>query len=159
MNQEAAEKFLAARRLEGQGKFEKARECYEEMLEKSPDNPKYLHRMAVVCTQLQRFGEANKYYEKARKLDPKNASVLADMGYSSYAKGDYVAAERQLRESLNMKPSVKRTLSNLALALGAQGKMEESLSILREAGDEASALAGLAYIHNRRGEIEEARQR
>lgn len=158
-NQKASEKYLAARRLESQGKYELARERYRELLDKHPKNPDYLHRLGVVCTQLQRFAEAERYYERARKQDPKNAPLLADMGYSYYIKGDQVTSERLLRDALNLKPSDKKATSNLALVVGDQGKTEEALTLLREVGDEASALAGLAYIHMRRGEADLAEQR
>ena len=158
-NQKAAEKYLAARQLESHGKFEQARERYEEMLETYPENPDYLHRLAVVCTHLERYGESTNYFERALKRDPKNASLLADMGYSYYVRGDQTTAERLLRESIHLKPSNKRATTNLALVLGTQGKTDESLSLLRQAGDEASALACLAYIHSQRGEVELAEQR
>lgn len=151
--------YQVARRLEGDEKYEEARAAYKKLLDKQPDNPEYLHRMGVVCTRLQRDGEARSYYERARQHDPKNVTLLTDMGYSAYVRGNYMEAERLLRDALKLKPADKRATSNLALVLGSRGKPEESLELLRSIGDEASALAGLAYIHAKRGQFELAEKR
>ena len=158
-SEKSTPEFQAARRLETEEKYEQARTEYKKLLEKQPDNPEYLHRMGVVCTRLQRDGEARSYYERARQHDPKNVSLLTDMGYSAYVRGNYIEAERLLRDALKLKPNDKRATSNLALVLGSRGKTEESLALLRTVGDEASALAGLAYIHAKKGQFELAEKR
>lgn len=158
-NLKDADKFLAAKNLEDQGKTEAARVMYEELLVKQPDEPVYLHRLGVVCTQLQRYGEAKNYYERARLKDPKNVALLSDMGYAAYLRGDSVEAEQLLREAIHLKPSYKKASSNLALVVGRQGKFDECLELLRNVGGEANALAGLGYIHVLRGEYDLAELR
>jgi Flp pilus assembly protein TadD len=158
-NARAAVRFVSARQLEADGKLEQAREIYQELHDKHPKHTDYTHRLAVVCTRLQRHGEASSFYEEAHSQDPKDFSLLVDMGYSSYLKGDDVDAEQRLRESLHLKPGNPRATSNLALVLGRQGKLEESLTLLRQAGNEANALCSLAYIHSQRGEMDLAERR
>ena len=152
------QKYLAARQFESQGQNERAREAYQELLAKKPNHPEYLHRMAVVCARLQRYGEANNLYERARRLDPENANLLTDMGYTAHLCGKQTAAERLLRESLKVKPNDVRATSNLALVVGVQGRTKESLALLRQIEDESTALAAVAYIHYLRGETEFAEQ-
>ena len=154
-----AKKYLAARQLESRGKLEQAREIYMSLLEQQPENPEYQHRLAVVCTGLQRFGEANSLFARARQRTPKNVSLLTDMGYSLYVRGDSKEAERVLRQALALRPDDERAASNLALVIGVQGNLDESLAVLRKVGDESSALVGLAYIHSQRGESDLAEQR
>ncbi len=158
-NDQIVSEYVAANQFETQGKLEKARELYQQLHEKHPRNPDYLHRLAVVNTQLQRIGEASSYFEQARKLDPKNVRLLADIGYTAYLIGDLPGAEQILRDALRMKPGDPRTTNNLALVVGARGKMEESLALLREVSSDADALASLAYIHAQRGETRQAEQR
>ena len=158
-NDHVLSEYVAANKFETQGKLEKARELYQQLHEKHPKNPEYLHRLAVVNTGLQRMGEANSYYEQARKLDPKNVRLLADMGYFAYLIGDLPGAEEILRDATRLKPSDPRTMNNLALVVGARGNMEESLALLREVSSDADALASLAYIHAQRGETKQAEQR
>ena len=158
-NDQILSDYVAANQSETQGKLEKARELYQQLHEKHPKNPEYLHRLAVVNTRLQRMGEANSYYEQARKLDPKNVRLLADMGYFAYLAGDLPGAERILRDAIRLKPSDPRATNNLAIVVGARGNMEESLALLREVSSDADALASLAYIHAQRGEIKQAELR
>ena len=152
------QKYLAARQFESQGQNERARQAYQELLAKKPNHPEYLHRMAVVCARLQRYGEANNLYERARRLDPENASLLTDMGYTAHLSGKQTAAERLLRDALKVKPNDVRATSNLALVVGVQGRTKESLTLLRKIEDESTALAAVAYIHYLRGETEMAEQ-
>ena len=158
-NDDAAAQYVKAIDFENQGKLERAREIYQERLDKHPQNPDYLHRLAVVSTRLHRYGEASSLYERARQLDPKNVRLLADMGYSYFLNGDFSEAEQLLREAIHLKPNDARATSNLALVLGRQGKFDESLSLLRQVGNEAEALSDLAYIHRQRGETDLAEQR
>ena len=158
-NDQIVSEYVAANQFETQGKLEKARELYQQLHEKHPKNPEYLHRLAVVNTRLQRIGEASSYFEQARKLDPKNVRLLADIGYTAYLIGDLPGAEQILLDALRLKPGDPRTTNNLALVVGARGNMEESLALLREVSSDANALASLAYIHAQRGETRQAEQR
>ena len=153
------EQYMAGRQLESEGRLEGARELYKDLILKKPDNPEYLHRMAVVSTRLQRYGEATTLYERAKKLDPNNASLLTDMGYTAHLRGKQKDAERILREALKKKPNDLRATSNLALVIGGQGRIDESLELLRSVEDESTALAAIAYIHVQRGELDLAEQR
>ncbi len=155
----AAARYLAAKQMERQDKLEPARQIYEELLAQQPGNPEYMHRLAVVCTRLQRDGEAIHWYAKARRRDPKNAALLTDMGYSCYLRGDADQAEQLLRQARHLKPSDKRAAMTLAMIVGYQGKIDECLSLFREIGNEANALAGLASVHRDRGEYDLAEQR
>lgn len=153
-----SENYVKAKELERQGKFERARELYEQILEKDPDNSEYLRRLAVICTRLQRYGEADDFFHRAYKRAPKDANLLVDMGYSSYLRGDLVEAERWLRDSVHLKPSDKRAVTNLALVVGIRGNIDESRSLLLEIDDKPTALTNLAYIHTQRMEYDLAEQ-
>lgn len=158
-NPEASADYVQAKDWERQGKFERSRELLEQMLDKDPENPEYMHRLGVICTRLQRYGEADNYFERAHKRDPKNASLLVDMGYACYLRNNLDEAERLLKEATHLKPSDKRATKNLALVIGCRGKIEESLALLRQIEDPATALSDLAYIHSQRGELDLAEQR
>jgi Flp pilus assembly protein TadD len=160
-NEGVAARYISANDFERQEKFEQAREIYQDLHEKHPKNPDYLHRLAVVNTRLQRYDEASNFYERARQADPKNVRLLADMGYSASLRGELQAAEQVLREALHLKPGDRRVINNLAIVVASRGQMEECLTLLKETGDEAEALGSMAYIHAMRGEtsLAEARYR
>lgn len=159
VSSKVAKRYLAARRLEQRGKFEPAREIYSDLLLQHPQNPDIQHRLAVVCTRLHRYGEAQSLYTRALKRDPKNATLLTDMGYFYYLRGDSVEAELILSQALHVRPDDLRATSNLALVVGRQGRVDECLKLLRQVHDEPNALSNLAYIHHLRGEEDLAKQR
>jgi Flp pilus assembly protein TadD len=144
--------YLTANQYERQGKYEAARTTYEAMLTKQPNNPDLMHRLAVVCTRLERTGEARNYYERAMQASPNDAKLLADYGYFHYLQGDLVSAEKLLSNAHQLKPSDRRTANNLALVIGMTGRLNESMTLLLKVSDRAEALAGMAYIHRVRGE-------
>jgi YHS domain-containing protein len=108
--------------------------------------------MGVVCTQLQDYVTATKYFEHARNLDPGNPELLADMGYSAYLQRDYQSAEVLLSESIQIRPGDTRAVNNLAMSIGFQGRYEESLILFRQVNSETQALLNLAFVQSQKNE-------
>ena len=152
----AESQYQAARQAEQQGQLQKARELYAALQRQSPNTPDYAHRMGVVCTQLQDYLTAGKYFEHARSLDPRNAALLADIGYSAYLQKDYANAEVLLSESVQLKPADPRAVNNLAMAIGFQGRYDESLAMFRRTNAETQSLLNVAFIQSQRNDPETA---
>ncbi len=152
----AESQYQTARTAEQRGQLEKARDMYAALQRQSPNTPEYAHRMGVVCTQLQDHVTAGKYFEHARSLSPTNPSILADMGYSAYLQKDYPRSETFLKESVRLAPREPRAINNLAMAVGFQGRYDESLAIFRQVNPETQAILNVAYIQTQRGEVESA---
>ena len=148
----AADEYRLALSAEKQKDYAKARDLYASLQKKSPEIPLYAHRMGVVSTQLGDHVTASKYFEHARKLDPNNASLLTDMGYSAILQQDYVQAEGLLTKAVKLQPENARAVNNLALAIGYQGRFDESLATFRKINSEGHAQANLGYVHIQRGE-------
>ena len=152
----AADQYRAALKAEQRQDFFQARDRYAALQQQSPQVAAYAHRMGVVCTQLNDHATATKYFEHARQLEPSNASLLTDMGYSAIVQQDYPRAEGLLDEAVQLRPENSRAANNLALAIGYQGRFDESLATFRKINSESQSLANLAYIHTQRGEREQA---
>lgn len=135
-----------ARRLEQDGKVAEAHEMYRRMLRANPRDPQLLHRMGVVCARLERGAEATEYLMQALRLEPNNAHVLTDLGYSLYLQNDLGAAEVALTQARIEDPSNRRAVNNLAMVMLTQGRETESLAILQDALGETAALTTLAQI-------------
>ena len=152
----ADSQYQTAREAEQRGQLEKARDLYAALQKQSPNTPEYAHRMGVVCTQLQDHVTAGKYFEHARALSPANPAILADMGYSAYLQKDYVRSESLLKESVRLAPKEPRAINNLAMAIGFQGRYDESLAMFRRVNPETQCLLNIAYIQSQRGEAQSA---
>ena len=151
-----ADEYRLALKAEQQKDYVKARDLYASLQRRAPEVPLYAHRMGVVSTQLNDHTTASKYFEHARKLDPNNASLLTDMGYSAIMQQDYSRAEGLLTAAVKLRPENTRAVNNLALALGHQGRFDESLATFRKINSESNALSNLAYVHIQRGEQPQA---
>jgi tetratricopeptide (TPR) repeat protein/YHS domain-containing protein len=147
-----ADEYRLAMKAEQQKDYARARDLYASLQRKSPEVPLYAHRMGVVSTQLGDHATASKYFEHARKLDPNNVSLLTDMGYSAIMQQDYSKAEGLLQQAVKLKPDNVRAVNNLAMAIGYQGRFDESLATFRKANSESNAHSNLAYVHIQRGE-------
>lgn len=152
----ADSQYMAARDAEQRGQYEKARELYASLQRHSPNVPQYAHRMGVVCTQLQDYATAGKYFDHARQLDPQNSTLLADMGYSAYLQKNYRLAEELLKESVEAGPLEPRAVNNLAMAIGFQGRYDESLELFRRVNSETQSQLNVAFIQTQRSDIDQA---
>lgn len=152
----AETQYQAAWHAEQRGQLEKARELYAALQRHSPNVPEYAHRMGVVCTELQDYSTAGKYYEHARSLAPQDPALLADMGYCVYLQKDYKSAESLLREAVRLAPNDARAVNNLAMSIGYQGRYDESLQQFRRVNSESQAQLNVAFIQNQRNEPEAA---
>lgn len=152
----AADQYRSALQAEQKQDFARARDQYAVLQQQSPNVAAYAHRMGVVCTQLGDHGTASKYFDHARQLEPSNAALLTDMGYSAIVQKDYPRAEGLLAAAVKLRPENSRAVNNLALAIGYQGRFDESLATFRKINSQSQSLVSLAYIHTQRHEREQA---
>jgi Flp pilus assembly protein TadD len=89
---------------------------------------------------------------RARKLNPKDATVLNNLAYVRLSTGDAEAAVRLLQASLALDPSQARTRNNLGFALARLERDTEALQAFRAAGSEADARYNLGVACVRRGD-------
>lgn len=150
------ELYSAALNAEQQRDYQRARDQYAALQRQSPQVAAYAHRMGVVCTHLGDHITASKYFEHARKLEPNNTALLTDMGYAAIVQKDYEGAEKLLQQAVKLRPDNSRAMNNLALAIGYQGRFEESLAAFRRINNESQSFANLGYIHAQRNEVGQA---
>lgn len=140
-------RYQTAQMAEQRGEWRKARDLYLMLHRLNPETPEYPHRIGVVCTQLGDYPTALQYFGKAKSLDPLNPVLLSDMGYCYYQQKDYRRAEQLLAEAVEMRPEDALAVNNLAMAIGFQGRYDESLEVFSKVNNEAQAMVNLAYIH------------
>lgn len=152
--------WARAQQYERDQQFAEARQLYAELYHSDPKTARYVHRFAVVSMMLNDHQRAHSAFQRAYELEPDNPELLADMGYSAYLQQEYAQAEQLLSASLQQAPNNPRAKSNLALAIGCQGRYDESLVLFREihGQDEAEVLCNLAYVKSQRGDVGEARK-
>ena len=148
------QRLQMARQYEREGKLREAEQLYSELLRAYPRNPTLAHRLGVVHTRLGDHPKAAAAFERAHILTPKDASLLSDMGYSEYLRGDLTAAAEHLEQALERNDDNKRAANNLGLVYAHQGRFDEALKQFEKFQSEAESLVCLAKVHKHRGEMD-----
>jgi len=143
---------------ERSGEWEKAREVYEEIRKKDPENVEAAHRLGIVADNQRRHAEAEQLFLFALEREPRNASMLADLGYCYYLQGQFAKAESALTKATKFEPSNHRYWNNLGLVIGHQGRYEEALDCFRKSGSEADAQYNLAFVYAGQERVNEAKR-
>jgi cytochrome c-type biogenesis protein CcmH/NrfG len=94
-----------------------------EKLKSDPNNPALLAQVGGIYKATHQFKEAENYYEKALKADPRNSTTRGDLAACLYYTGDIDAAIAQLQLALKNNPKDANSLFNLGL-MRWQGKKD-----------------------------------
>lgn len=150
-------RFGIARLMERNGKIDKARMAYMEILEQIPDHYESLHRVAVSLVYQERIAESLIYFEKASKVKTPSAELLGDWGFAQHLAGDNESAEISLRKAIQISPNEQRAINNLAIVLGEENRLNEAYELFRRVNSEAEAIANLAFVQVQLGKLKEAK--
>ena len=97
-------------------------------------------------------------FNKALESDPKDPSLLSDLGYYYFERGNLVEADRSLRQALAIDPNHPKALCNLALVLAAEGRLDESFQAFSKVVGPAAAHSNLGVLLAKQGRYDQARQ-
>jgi|GEM_PF-4635992 len=149
------------------GRFEEAKRCYREALERDPRNPDALGMAGALALQLGDPNSASRLLEKSLALAPGDAGRWNDLGAARAMRHDRTTAEDAYRRAISLDPrqfDAHHNLGSLLLESGdadaAVGVLGRALALrpddagcqrtfaaaLREAGDPWRAAAELAEL-------------
>jgi len=151
-----------ARLCERRGENDDAERMYLALLAKVPQDPRLHHRLGVLAVQKGNFSRAEEHFRAARSRAPAGSELLSDQGYCSYLQGRFKEAEDFFRQALtagaDSPVAITMATNNLGLAVGAQGRLDESLNLFKRVNSEAEAFANLAYVLAQTGQGARAQQ-
>jgi tetratricopeptide (TPR) repeat protein len=150
--------ILRGRSLERAGELDKARKLYERLRDQHPESLEVVHRLGVVADSEHRHAEAEGMFLYVLQHEPRNAEVLADLGYCYFLQGQLTKAESALAKAVAVEPGNARYRNNLGLVIGHQGRHDEALAQFRRAGAEADAYYNLAFIYATQDQADKAKQ-
>jgi Tfp pilus assembly protein PilF len=113
--------------------------------------------LGVLADRRGEYASAEHYYDRANVLQPGNAAVINNRGYSHYLAGKLEAAEADLRYAVQL-GAPKGTWTNLGKVLAKQGRYDEAYETLLKESDSAYAYNLLGEIMRETGDLERARQ-
>lgn len=113
--------------------------------------------LGVLADRRGEYASAEQHYDRAHVLQPNNASVINNRGYSHYLAGKLDAAEADLRYAAQL-GAPKGTWTNLGKVLAKKGQYEEALESLMKESDMAHAYNLLGEVARDTGDLQRARQ-
>ena len=126
---EAGESWIAvgAYRYRVQRDFAAAFAAYQEALKRLPNNSFVYQYLGIVQRRLDRWQEAEVNYKKALELDPRDVSLLNDMGNEFYFYlRRFDDAYAMIDRALQIAPDSASTRANKVALLQAEGRLEEA---------------------------------
>ena len=141
---------------------EQALPYLEEMLRRTPDNPKALVAVGMIHLQAKRLGRARESLERALALSPDLPEAWNELGGVETEVGDVAAALRCYQKALLLAPELPYVLINAALAQEQLGNPAEAEKLYRRvlASDAKNADAPdkLGLLLAKQGRTGEARK-
>jgi tetratricopeptide (TPR) repeat protein len=114
-----------------------ARKMFREAIEfykpGAENNAILANKTGIAYHQLQDLQNAEKYYRRAVKLNPKYPEAINNLGTVYYAKKSYRHAIVQYREALRITPYSASVLSNLGTAYFARKQYEDAMKVYEQA--------------------------
>lgn len=152
-------KLSLARSLEMEGLFDAAMDEYRKAIDNSPKLATPYWRMAVINDRRGNIQESGQLYRQALGLDPKNADIHCDYGYSLYLQRRWAEAEDEYREALKLSPQNRRAHNNFGLLLAQTERSEEALAEFKLAGcSPDDAHVNLAFVSMMNQRFDKARE-
>jgi TolB-like protein/DNA-binding SARP family transcriptional activator/Tfp pilus assembly protein PilF len=112
----------------------------------------------LLLSGMGRMDEAGREHRRASELDPFNHTAVSNYGWHCYLTRDYACAVEQLTRTVNLGGTYAfgRGYERLALTYVQLGRLDDALAAVRKAVDASPErpdyIAGLAFVHARRGE-------
>lgn len=150
--------LLNAKMYEQNNNFEAAKSQYEKALETEPKNYEVLLSYAHMNDRAGKFDEAAKLYQRAISAQPKQPTAYNDLGLCLARVNRYDEAVKNLNKAIEMQPQKALYRNNLATVLVQQNKLPEAVAQLSAVNPPAVAHYNVAYLLQRRGEMNAATQ-
>lgn len=127
-----------ARGQEALGQVDEAVRTLEGVLEKMPDAVPAINNLAYLLAEnAGRPESAVRYAERARALEPGNASVLDTVGWVYYRNGQMEEAEAALQEALSIEPDNVAANYHLGVIHEDRGQRTQARNFYRRARESA----------------------
>lgn len=130
--------------------FQEAKERYERLVEKYPDNAGYYSGVGLMNLRLRKYAEATNIYLDAIERNPEELELIVSLGYSYLLAKKWNEALPVLKNAVQQDPKNAEALAGLGRVyaeLGVEGKAEEYyIKALEYKHDNQSALSFYAMM-------------
>lgn len=142
------------------GDYDRAVECYNEVLTADPKNVAACNALGEVLTRAGRYPEAGEQFRRAIGMKESFAEAHCNLGSLLRSLGQIKESEQPLRRALKLKPTLIEAQISLGATLSTLGRMSEARSLLekalRTAPRQFQALTSLGQLAALEGKFSEA---
>ncbi len=117
---------------EGQGRFDDAIASCDQALRLDPANDFAWYIKAETLRRARRYPDARTTLGDATRRFPRARVFLDELGTVEYEQGNYPAAEKLFRRSIQLEPDAVTAYANLAGALMRQNRADDAARILQQ---------------------------
>lgn len=117
---------------EGQGRFDDAIAACNQALRLDPANDLAWYIKSETLRRARRYQDARTALAEATRRFPRARVFLDELGSVEYEQGDYPAAEKLFRRSIQLEPDAVTAYANLAGALMRQNRADDAARILQQ---------------------------
>lgn len=154
------EKFEKAMDLLNQGRFEEAKDVFEEILLDDPKNVNVLYNQGMCFTNLGQPEEAIRTLEQCIKYNPDYSNAYVAIGFAYSRMDDLENAKKYFFEALKIDSKNSFALKNLGGLFGGIGDIYKSLYYLEKAYEidplDPNTVYGLGYAYQQIKDYEKA---
>jgi len=129
----ASAKFFLAKADFMQGKYEEAKDAFEEVIAAKPDDAIAYIWAGLAAYNLEKYQTAIKFFENAVTIDPENIEAKVNLGSAYYKAADYRNAAVVYELLTEDNPNDAESFYNLGLSLMAQNEAEKAKEALTKA--------------------------
>lgn len=123
--------FLLGRISQDEGSIKEAIVSFFQARSIAPNNPMYLHHLALALHQAGQNDQALSYYREALDINPNNADALDKIGLLLQDKGDFSAAIEHHQKAVELSPSHPMARFHLAKAHLQAGNPHKAIPLLQ----------------------------
>jgi Tfp pilus assembly protein PilF len=156
-NESAKTCVVVAENLASQGHTEQAIFQYLQAREYDP-KIEVSAPLARLYSHMNNDKLARDEFDKALKVQPKDAELWNDLGYHEYKRGNWSQAEQAYARATELNPRFEKAWNNLGLARGLQSKYPEALAAFEKVVRPAEARCNLGFILLTQNKPQQARE-
>ncbi|MEL6844037.1 MAG: tetratricopeptide repeat protein, partial [Bacteroidota bacterium] len=142
------------------GDYDQARQLYDQLISRHPEENRYLYERANLLTKLGVYDSALNDYGHVLETDPENVNALISRGVLFREQGDYQSALRDFNQVLRQNPDFSPVYCSRAEVYEALNQYGQALGdynqALRVSPDYVGALYGRARLKHKISRKQEA---
>jgi len=114
------------------GNFSKAKEVYEGLLKKNPNNLAVLQNYGTLLSQVKEYKKAEDVFEKCLKIKPKDHLLLYNYGKCFHDQKIFEKAIKFYEESFKIEPQKNLSMYNIGNIYFFKGEFEKAISAFKK---------------------------